>query len=170
MCNPIDKIKRKIFNSKDDFDRTQFVHNQNDKLVFTNGCFDILHRGHVEYLAKAANMGTSLVIGLNTDTSVRKLKGADRPINDQYSRAFLLAAMEFVAAVVLFDEDTPYQLIKICQPDILVKGADYQINNIVGADIVTQRGGQIKTIEFVEGFSTTSVLEKIKKHSPTSVI
>ncbi len=133
------------------------------KIVFTNGCFDILHLGHIDYLAKARNLGDKLMVGLNTDASVRRIKEENRPINDESSRAMLLASLQFVDAVVLFNEDTPFNLIKKVQPDILVKGSDYKPENIVGADIVTAKGGKIETIDFLEGYSTTSVIEKIKK-------
>lgn len=132
------------------------------KIVFTNGCFDIIHRGHTEYLAKAANFGDVLIIGLNTDNSVKRLKGKDRPLQDEYSRAINLAAMQTVRAVVLFDEGTPYELIKQIQPDVLVKGADYKAENIVGYDIVTQRGGSVETIELVKGLSTTNILKRLQ--------
>lgn len=132
-------------------------------VVFTNGCFDIIHRGHIEYLAKAASLGKAMIIGLNTDNSVRRIKGETRPVQDEYTRALILASMEFVSAVVLFDEETPYELIKSTQPDILVKGADYKPEDIVGYDIVTQRGGQVMTIQFVDGFSTTSIINKLNK-------
>ncbi len=134
-----------------------------EKVVFTNGCFDIVHRGHIEYLAKAAEKGDRLILGLNTDSSVQRLKGPSRPIVDEESRAILLAAMSFISLVVLFDEDTPYELIKSVQPDILVKGADYNPEDIVGYDIVTGRGGSVETITFVEGFSTTNIVEQIAK-------
>lgn len=133
---------------------------QGKKIVFTNGCFDILHRGHVEYLAKAASLGDVLIIGLNTDASVRKLKGENRPVQDENSRALILSALRFVGHVILFDEDTPYELIKELLPDILVKGADYKEHEIVGYDIVKKNGGSVETIEFVEGFSTSNILEK----------
>ena len=133
------------------------------KIVFSNGCFDILHRGHVEYLSKAAAFGDVMVIGLNTDASVRRLKGPSRPVNDEKARAFVLAGLEFVSAVVLFDEDTPYNLIKTVQPDVLVKGSDYKPENIVGYDIVTAKGGKVVTVDLVEGFSTTKTIEKLQK-------
>lgn len=136
-----------------------------EKIVFTNGCFDLVHRGHVEYLAKAADLGQRLVVGLNTDASVSRLKGPTRPLVDQDSRAILMAAFAFVDLVVFFDEDTPYELIKAIQPDILVKGSDYRPESIVGYDIVTGRGGKVETIDFVEGFSTTRLIEKILKSS-----
>ena len=132
-----------------------------DKIVFSNGCFDILHRGHVEYLSKAADLGDVLIIGLNTDASVRRLKGESRPVNGQESRALLLAALSFVDAVVFFDEDTPYNLINKVQPDVLVKGKDYKPEDVVGYDIVTSKGGKVITIDLVDGFSTTNIINKI---------
>lgn len=137
---------------------------QEEKVVFTNGVFDLLHTGHITYLNKAAALGGKLVIGLNTDSSVKRLKGPERPVNDENSRALLLAALFFVDAVVLFDEDTPLNLITQLMPDILVKGADYNIDNIVGAKEVIANGGDVKTIDFVEGFSSTSIIQKIKGH------
>lgn len=136
--------------------------NDGETIVFTNGCFDIVHRGHVDYLSKAGDLGTKLVLGLNTDASVRRLKGQSRPIVDEHSRAVLLAAMQFIDLVVLFDEDTPYELIKELQPDILVKGSDYQAQDIVGYDVVMAKGGRVETIDFVDGFSTSTIVERIK--------
>ncbi|HPE55197.1 MAG TPA: D-glycero-beta-D-manno-heptose 1-phosphate adenylyltransferase [Bacteroidales bacterium] len=133
------------------------------KIVFTNGCFDILHLGHVDYLSKARSLGDILMIGLNTDDSVTRLKGNDRPINKQEARAQMLASMIFVDAVVYFGEDTPYELIKIVQPDILVKGSDYKPEDIVGADIVLDKGGTIETIDFLDGYSTSGLIEKLRK-------
>jgi rfaE bifunctional protein nucleotidyltransferase chain/domain len=133
-----------------------------NKTVFSNGCFDIIHAGHVDYLEKAKQKGDYLIIGLNTDQSVSRIKGKDRPIVDEVSRSRVLAALEFVDAVVLFDEDTPYDLIKNLKPDILVKGKDYNISNIVGADLVLENGGKVETIELTEGLSTTIVVNKIK--------
>ncbi len=130
-------------------------------IVFTNGCFDILHRGHVEYLAQAADLGDKLIVGLNTDASVKRLKGESRPVNDEKSRALLLSALQFVDAVVLFGEDTPFELIKQVQPDILVKGNDYKPEKIVGYDIVTAKGGKVLTIDLVEGFSTTNIISRM---------
>ena len=131
------------------------------KVVFTNGCFDILHLGHIEYLAKAANLGDVLVIGMNSDHSVHRIKGDNRPINDEHSRSMVLAALGFVTAVVLFDEETPYELIKTIQPDVLVKGRDYKPKEIVGHDIVLGKGGKVKTIELTPGYSTTGIEQKI---------
>ncbi len=135
---------------------------KNQKIVFSNGCFDILHRGHVEYLAQAADFGNRLIIGLNTDASVRRLKGAGRPVQDEIGRSIVLASLSFIDAIILFDEDTPYNLIKTIKPDFLVKGDDYKPENIVGYDIVTQNGGKVVTIKLVEGYSTTSVVNRMK--------
>jgi len=132
------------------------------KIVFTNGCFDILHLGHVDYLAKASDEGDVLVVGVNTDRSTQKLKGPGRPINNETQRSMLLASLHFVDAVVLFDEETPYELIRTVQPDILVKGADYAPEKIVGYDVVMAKGGQVKTIELLPGYSTTAIEQKIR--------
>lgn len=133
------------------------------KIVFTNGCFDILHRGHVDYLCKARDFGDILVVGVNSDASVKRLnKSPERPVNTEQTRSFILASSMLIDAVVVFDEDTPYELIKIVQPDVLVKGADYKPEEIVGADIVKAKGGNIVTIELTQGFSTTSLIQKIK--------
>jgi rfaE bifunctional protein nucleotidyltransferase chain/domain len=132
------------------------------KVVFTNGVVDLLHIGHITYLAKAAELGDKLVIGLNSDSSVKRIKGEDRPVNDQNSRAALLAALFFVDGLVVFEEDTPLNLITALMPDILVKGADYSVENIVGAKEVMANGGEVKTINFVEGYSSTSIIEKIR--------
>lgn len=133
------------------------------KVVFTNGCFDLIHLGHVDYLEKARLLGHKLVIGLNSDDSVSRFKGPERPLQDQNSRARVLAAMQFVDLVVLFNEDTPLALISALIPDILVKGSDYLTENIVGADVVKKAGGVVKTIDFVPGYSTSRIVEKIKK-------
>ena len=136
---------------------------ENKELVFTNGCFDILHRGHVEYLSHARDLGDKLILGLNTDASVKRLgKSPERPINSQETRATILAALECVDAIVLFDEDTPLELIDFVQPDILVKGSDYKAEDIVGYDIVKAKGGKVITIQLVDGFSTTKLIEKLK--------
>lgn len=130
-------------------------------VVFTNGCFDIVHRGHVEYLAKAAELGDVLVVGVNSDASTRRLKGAARPLQDEASRTMVIASLQAVSCVALFDEDTPYELIKLVQPDVLVKGADYKPEDIVGYDIVTARGGRVETIALVSGYSTSNVVAKM---------
>jgi len=131
------------------------------KVVFTNGCFDILHRGHIEYLAKASSFGDVMIVGLNSDKSVKSIKGSNRPVQDEFTRSLVLASLQFVDKVVLFDEDTPYELIKLIQPDILAKGADYLPEQIVGYDIVKAKGGEIVTIELTQGHSTTGIINKL---------
>ena len=133
------------------------------KVVFTNGCFDLLHLGHVDYLENARSLGDRLVVGLNSDSSVNRFKGPERPLQDQNSRARVLAALQFVDLVVFFNEDTPLELISELTPNVLVKGSDYLAENIVGADVVKKNGGVVKTIDFVPGYSTTKIVEKIKK-------
>ncbi len=134
---------------------------QSQTVVFTNGCFDIMHRGHVEYLAQAASLGNRLVVGLNSDQSIFRLKGANRPIIDGYSRAELLASFQFIDAVVLFDEETPIDLITALTPDVLAKGGDYTPETIVGANVVTANGGRVEEIPIVAGYSTTNIINKI---------
>ncbi len=136
---------------------------QSKKIVFTNGCFDLLHLGHIDYLGKAADLGDLLIVGVNTDSSVQHLKGRGRPINNEVQRLHLLASLFFVDAVILFNEETPYELIRNIQPDVLIKGGDYTPENIVGADIVKAKGGFVHTIPLLAGYSTTLTEEKIKK-------
>ena len=135
---------------------------RNRKIVFTNGCFDVLHRGHVDYLARASELGDRLVVGLNTDASVRRLKGHSRPYLDEGARAVILASLGFVSVVVLFDEDTPYELIRHIKPDVLVKGGEYKLEEIVGHDLVTGWGGKVLTIEMTAGYSSTSIIDRIR--------
>lgn len=132
------------------------------KVVFTNGCFDLIHRGHVDYLSKARDLGDMLIVGLNSDASVRRLKGEHRPVSNQQSRAMVMAAFAFVDYVVIFDDDTPARLIEAIKPDILVKGGDYNRSNIVGADFVESHGGKVTTIPLVEGESTTNLINRMK--------
>jgi D-beta-D-heptose 7-phosphate kinase/D-beta-D-heptose 1-phosphate adenosyltransferase len=133
------------------------------RVSFTNGCFDILHRGHIASLSQAASAADFLVVGVNSDSSTKRLKGKDRPVNDQESRALMLASLIIVDAVVIFDEDTPLELIKAIVPDALVKGGDYAMEQIVGAKEVIAAGGEVIINPIVEGFSTTGILEKIRK-------
>ncbi|MBQ6157083.1 MAG: D-glycero-beta-D-manno-heptose 1-phosphate adenylyltransferase [Bacteroidales bacterium] len=146
--------------------RAFFVENavklHQQKIVFTNGCFDVLHFGHVHYLLQAKELGDILVVGLNSDDSVRRLKGPSRPINGEKERAFVLAALTCVDYVVVFEEDTPKELIETVRPDVLVKGGDYALDQIVGADFVTRNGGSVTTLPFVEGFSSTRIIEQLK--------
>lgn len=166
------KISQKIVTPEQLKTALNILRFKDNKIVFTNGCFDILHRGHVEYLTNARDLGNVLVLGLNTDDSVRRQnKSPERPINSEGTRAIIIAALECVDYVVLFNEDTPYELIKLVQPDILVKGGDYDVNEtnpshkkyIVGSDIVKARGGKTVTIDLTQGFSTTGLIEKLKK-------
>mgnify|MGYP001209606335 CR=1 FL=1 len=157
-----DRISSKLINSEEAKKKIAHWRLKKDHIVFTNGCFDILHRGHLEYLANSADLGNKLIIGLNSDDSVKKIKGDSRPINDQISRSFALAALGFIDAIVIFDEETPEELIKALQPDVLVKGSDYSENEIVGSAFVKKNGGEVKTIPLTEGFSTTNIIEKIK--------
>src|SRR5690554_3333824 len=136
---------------------------KNNKIVFTNGCFDLLHPGHIELLLAAATFGNKLIIGLNSDHPVKKLKGKNRPIFSENDRALLLASQLFIDAVVVFNEETPLSLIELIKPDVLIKGGDYQINDIVGADFVKSHEGEVHTIPFVPGYSTTSIIEKLQQ-------
>jgi len=130
--------------------------------VFTNGCFDLLHPGHLQYLQEAKDLGDVLIVGINSDTSVKKLKGPSRPINDQDSRAVMLSSLKMVDHVIVFNEETPLELIEAIMPDVLVKGGDWTIDKIIGADLVIENGGIVKSLTFKEGYSTTSIIEKIK--------
>lgn len=131
--------------------------NNNPKIVFTNGCFDILHRGHVEYLQKAKELGDLLILGLNSDLSVKRLKGENRPINNEEDRAIVLSALECVDFIIIFDEDTPFELLKNLKPDILVKGGDYKLENVIGREFAKET----VLIDFVDGYSTTKIINKI---------
>ncbi|MBC7922974.1 MAG: D-glycero-beta-D-manno-heptose 1-phosphate adenylyltransferase [Ferruginibacter sp.] len=142
--------------------RVKVWQSENQEVVFTNGCFDILHAGHVDYLEKARHLGGKLVVGVNTDHSVKRLKGASRPVVDEQARTRIIAALSFVDLVILFDEDTPICLIESVGPDILVKGDDYSVATIVGADFVINRGGRVMTVPLVAGWSTSRIIEKIK--------
>jgi rfaE bifunctional protein nucleotidyltransferase chain/domain len=156
------QLKSKIVVQNLAIEKINSLKTASKKIVFTNGCFDIIHPGHVDYLTQARDLGDFLVLGLNTDSSVRALnKAPNRPINNQFSRAIVLAALACVDCIVLFDEETPYNLINCLQPDILVKGNDYAVDKIVGYDIVTSRGGKVITIPFLEGYSTTKLIDKI---------
>jgi len=132
------------------------------KVVFTNGCFDILHAGHVEYLSRAKRLGDILVVGLNSDSSVRKIKGKGRPINNERDRAKVLSALSFINYISVFSEPTPERLIKELKPDILVKGGDWRLEDIVGSNFVRSYGGKVKTVPFLKGYSTTAIIEEMK--------
>ena len=161
--NAINLIQSKIFENAQVLDPLLAQWKQaGNGIVFTNGCFDLVHRGHIDSLAKAAGLGDRLIVGLNSDVSVKLLKGQNRPLIDQYSRAVLLASLLMVDAVVLFDEETPYGLIRSIQPDVLVKGSEYQVEEIAGYDIVLASGGRVERIDLTKGFSTTDLIQKIK--------
>ncbi len=158
----LNKIKSKIQDWKSIATTVEQWKSRGEKIVFTNGCFDIIHYGHIHYLAEARQLGDRLIVGLNSADSVKRLKGEHRPINDESTRQHLLAALEFVDAVVVFEEDTPLELIKIIIPDILVKGGDWKPEQIVGSNIVLTNGGEVQSLAFIQGYSTTSIEQKIK--------
>ncbi|PKP51589.1 MAG: D-glycero-beta-D-manno-heptose 1-phosphate adenylyltransferase [Bacteroidetes bacterium HGW-Bacteroidetes-1] len=161
----LEVIQKRIYNWESIDQMLSICRFQHKKIVFTNGCFDILHLGHVDYLSKAADLGDILIVGVNTDASVRRLKGTERPLNDEMARTILIASLHFVDAVILFDQPTPYEIIQLVQPDVLVKGKDYKADEIVGYDIVTKKGGSVETIELVEGYSTSGLINKILRSS-----
>ena len=151
-----------IFNLEDLQRQVNIWRLKDDKVVFTNGCFDILHKGHVDLLERAYHCGDRTIVGINSDASVRALeKGSNRPVNDENARAAVMSALRFVDAVVIFDEPTPYDLIKMIVPDVLIKGGDWKVGDIVGADIVQAAGGEVLSLDLVEGFSTSRIIEKI---------
>ena len=161
--NKLEIIKSKIYSRETLKRQIAIWRFKGKKIVFTNGCFDILHFGHIDYLTKAADLGDILIIGLNSDISVIQLgKGKGRPIQDENSRSLILSSLHFVDAVILFDEPTPVELIAIIQPDILVKGSDYKIEEIAGHEIVLERGGEVKLIDYLQGYSTSGIEKKIK--------
>lgn len=156
------QLKDKLASKERVLEQVTAQRKEKKKVVFTNGCFDILHPGHVDYLSQARDLGDFLVLGLNTDNSVRQLsKAPNRPINNEQTRAMVLAGLASIDAIVLFDEATPYELISFLKPDVLVKGDDYAVEKIVGYDIVKANGGKVVTIPFLQGFSTTKMIEKI---------
>ena len=159
----LDVLKNKIFTEEQlrwELNRWQL---KDEKVVFTNGCFDLLHQGHIDYLSKAADLGTKLIVGVNSDASIKRLnKGKSRPIQDETSRAIIIAALHFVSAVVIFDETNPLNLITFIRPTVLVKGSDYKIEEIVGHEVVQSYGGLVKTIDFLQGYSTSAIEAKIK--------
>ena len=156
-------IKSKIYSLSDLKIQSDKWKENGVKIVFTNGCFDLVHRGHVEVLANTADLGDKLIIGLNSDSSIKDLKGENRPIMDETSRAILLASLQFVDAVVFFSEETPYKLIETLVPDILAKGGDYKVTEIAGNEVVLENGGEVILVPFIDGFSSTNIVEKIKQ-------
>jgi D-glycero-beta-D-manno-heptose 1-phosphate adenylyltransferase len=172
--NTLNIVQAKIFTASQLLKAVTVQRFKSEKIVFTNGCFDIIHRGHIHYLAKAADLGNYLVVAVNSDASVKRLgKSSSRPLQDEQTRALIMASFHFVSAVVIFDEDTPLELIQLLKPDVLVKGADYDAAEkdvkskkyIVGSDVVKKYGGKVETIQYLENFSTTSIEEKIRKVS-----
>ena len=156
------QLKEKIVSQDQALKELKTWREKNKKIVFTNGCFDIIHPGHIDYLSQARDLGDILVVGLNTDQSVKRLnKGSNRPINDERTRAYVLAGLASVDLIVFFDEQTPYNLIKLLQPNVLVKGQDYEVEKIIGFDILKENGGQVITIPFLDGYSTSSLIKKI---------
>ena len=156
------QLKEKVVSQDQALKELKAWREKNKKIVFTNGCFDIIHPGHIDYLSQARDLGDILVLGLNTDQSVRLLnKGSNRPINDERTRAYVLAGLASVDLIVFFDEETPYNLIKLLQPNVLVKGKDYEVEKIIGFDILKENGGQVITIPFLDGYSTSSLIKKI---------
>ena len=160
--NHLNSIQNKIFTLPNLKIQIKQWKSTKNKIVFTNGCFDILHKGHIEVLVKTADLGDRLIIGLNSDDSVKLLKGESRPINDEGSRAILLSALGFVDAVILFSEETPHNLISEIIPDILAKGGDYNITEIAGHELVQKNGGEVIIIPFTVGYSSTEIIDKIK--------
>lgn len=157
-----DSIKQKIISREKIPATFSDTFRESYKIVFSNGCFDILHRGHIHLLIAAKVAGDKLVVGLNTDNSVRILKGESRPVKDEITRAEILAAIAVVDYVILFDEETPFELIKELRPDVLIKGGDYKIEEIVGHDIVSSYGGKVSTIPFLEGISSSALIDKLE--------
>ena len=158
----LNKLNNKISSLEELKNKVNAWKQAGEEVVFTNGCFDIIHRGHIEVLARTADLGGKFIVGLNSDSSIQKLKGESRPIIDEQSRAILLASLSFVDAVVLFSEDTPINLISTLKPDVLAKGGDYKIEAIVGHEIVQNNGGEVILVRFVDGFSSTTIIDKIK--------
>jgi rfaE bifunctional protein nucleotidyltransferase chain/domain len=155
-------MKKKIFKSEKELSTfVTALKTARGKIVFTNGVFDIIHRGHVEYLTEAKSYGDILVVGLNSDSSVKRIKGDNRPVNNEDDRAFVLLSLKPVDYVVVFTEDTPYNLIKAIQPDVLVKGGDWNVKDIVGSDIVLNGGGKVFSLKFVDNYSTSAIIKKI---------
>ena len=162
MSEALNKINNKIFDLELLMKKIEKWRSENKKIVFTNGCFDLIHLGHIEILARSSDFGDKLIIGVNSDLSIKKLKGENRPIIEESSRIRQLSALEFVDAVVLFNEETPIKLIESIKPNVITKGGDYKAKNVVGNEVVSQKNGEVVIIPLTQGFSTTSILNKIK--------
>ena len=163
MLDKLAVIKKKILNPDQLQNALVTWRLMSQKIVFTNGCFDILHPGHVISLAGAASFGNRLIVGVNSDASTRRLKGPNRPIQNEEGRALLLASMHFIDAVIIFDEDTPEKLIQFVSPDVLVKGGDYRVEDIAGADWVISHGGKVELINYLDNSSSTNIIKKIRE-------
>ena len=162
MSEKLNKLKAKIFNIKDLSQIIKKWRLNGDKIIFTNGCFDLIHLGHLEILARSADLGDKLIVGINSDMSIKKIKGNSRPIIEEDSRAKQLAAIEFIDAVILFNEENPYDLISFINPDIITKGGDYKKHDVIGKELMNKKSGEVVIIPLTQGYSTTSILEKIK--------
>ena len=162
MSKALERVKNKIFNKNNLLKKLEIWRGSNKKIVFTNGCFDLIHLGHIEVLARSADLGDILIIGVNTDSSIKELKGNNRPIIKENSRAQQLASLEFVDAVILFNEQTPLELIKVIKPNVITKGGDYNSEQVVGNEIAVKNEGEVIIIPLTQGYSTTSILAKIK--------
>lgn len=161
--NKVSLIQDKIVDREQLREKASQWRKEGKKLVFTNGCFDILHKGHLEVLTASAGFGDILVVGLNTDASVSRLKGPERPVNHESFRTWMMASLQIVDAVTLFDEPTPWELLEVLQPDVIVKGGDYTVDQVVGAKEVLARGGEVRIVPIVQGYSTTALIETIRK-------
>ena len=162
MSKALERVKNKIFNKNNLLKKLEIWRGANKKIVFTNGCFDLIHLGHIEVLARSADLGDILIIGVNTDSSIKELKGNNRPIIEENSRAQQLASLEFVDAVILFNEQTPLELIQVIKPNVITKGGDYSSEQVVGNEIAIKNEGEVIIIPLTQGYSTTSILDKIK--------
>ena len=162
MSKALERVKNKIFNKNNLLEKLEIWRDANKKIVFTNGCFDLIHLGHIEVLARSADLGDILIIGVNTDSSIKELKGNNRPIIEENSRVQQLASLEFVDAVILFNEQTPLELIKVVKPNVITKGGDYNSEQVVGKEIAVKNEGEVIIIPLTQGYSTTSILDKIK--------
>ena len=161
--NNLKNIKSKIYSLSDLKTQSDKWKENGEKIVFTNGCFDLVHRGHIEVLANTADLGDRLIIGINSDSSIKNLKAENRPIIDDTSRAILLASLQFVDAIVFFYDETPHKLIETLVPDVLSKGGDYKVTEIAGHEVVLENGGEVILVPFIDGFSSTNIVEKIKQ-------
>ncbi len=159
------KIPERIYTIDNLQQQVRRWHLTNKTIAFTNGVFDILHEGHIKILSEAAYLADVLVVGINSDASVKRLKGSSRPVNGQHSRSLIMASLIMVDAVVIFEEDTPLEVIKVIMPDVLIKGGDYNLNTIVGAKEVMANGGRVEIVSLEEGFSTTGIIEKLKNNT-----